>query len=504
MHPSFFTPRSLSVLGLSLGLLASCSKEDIQLKDAAPQSAALSSAAAAADAGSVVRRGNQYIIISSTDALPADLAAQTQAANGTLTDQLPGTGLALATSTDPNFAAKAGRISGVRSVIHDFSFQGFNPASDRNLEAVAEAENTNPASAGDNERYFPLQWGHTAIQAPEAWNAGARGAGALVAVLDGGFDLTHPDLQPNIVGSRSFVPGEPAQFGLTSFSHGSHTAGTIAAADNSLGVIGVAPDAKLLLVKVLRDAGSGSFSWMIQGIYYAVEQKADVINMSLGAAIPRNSKFRDDNGTPDDTTDDKWVNETKEIQELLVAISKATTYATQHGATVIASSGNDANNGQRDQDLVHIPSGATNVISISATAPTGWAMNPFGTNLDGVASYTNYGISDVTFAAPGGDAAYPGSDISTVAGVRQYTYAFDMVFSCTSLGRYTWSAGTSMAGPHAAGVAALIVGKNGGQMDPAQVRATLRASADDLGKPGRDPYYGYGRVNAFRAVTQAQ
>ncbi|WP_262490244.1 S8 family serine peptidase [Hymenobacter coccineus] len=81
---------------------------------------------------------------------------------------------------------------------------------------------------------------------------------------------------------------------------------------------------------------------------------------------------------------------------------------------------------------------------------------------------------------------------------------FDYVFSTTSNGGYAWSAGTSMAAPHASGVAALIIGKNGGRMDPARVEAVLRASADDLGKPGRDEYYGYGRVNALRAVTQVQ
>ncbi|SNR34030.1 Subtilase family protein [Hymenobacter mucosus] len=484
---------------LGLALMTGCSKEEIQVSDVAAQ--ASRSNLAEATAQGVVRRSHEYIILSATDALPADLASKTAAANGKLTTELPGTGLAIATSTDPDFAAKASRISGVRSVIHDFSYQGYNPVSARETPALNESDNTNPASTGDNDRFFPLQWGHTAIQAPEAWNAGARGRGALVAVLDGGFDLTHPDLQANIQESVSYVPGEPAQFASTAFSHGTHTAGTIAAVDNTIGVVGVAPDAKLLLVKVLADGGRGSFSWMIQGIYYAVAHNADVINMSLGAAIPRNSKYLDDNGTPDDPSDDKVVNETKEIQELLVAIGKATTYANKKGTTVIASAGNDANNGQRDQDLVHIPSGATGVISISATGPIGWALNPLTADLDRVASYTNYGTSDVDFAAPGGDAEYPGNEIVTVAGVRQYAFAFDMVFSCTSAGRYSWSAGTSMAGPHAAGVAALIVGKNGGQMAPAQVRAVLRASADDLGKTGRDPYYGYGRVNAYRAVT---
>ncbi|WP_088842696.1 S8 family serine peptidase [Hymenobacter gelipurpurascens] len=502
MKKSRLTLRSLSLMGLGLAFLASCSKEEITVADTQPQNST-SNNQAEVSSESVVRRGQSYIILSSTDNLPSDLASQMQAANGTLTGELSGAGLALATSTDPDFAAKASRISGVRSVIHDFTYQGFAPNSARDVEAVTESDNTNPATSADNDRFFPLQWGHTAIQAPEAWNTGARGKGALVAVLDGGFDLTHPDLVANIAGSKSFVPGEAAQFKGSAFSHGTHTAGTIGAVDNNLGVVGVAPEAKLLLVKVLADGGSGSFSWMIQGIYYAVSQQADVINMSLGAAIPNSSKYRDDNGTPEDTSDDKWVNDTKEIQELLVAISKATSYATKKGVTVIASAGNDANNGQRDKNLVHIPSGATDVISISATGPMGWALKPLETNLDRMASYTNFGTSDVEFAAPGGDAAYPGNDIASIAGVTQYAFAFDMVFSLTSQGRYTWSAGTSMAGPHAAGVAALIVGKAGGQLDPSRVRAIMRASADDLGKPGRDPYYGYGRVNALRAVSQA-
>ncbi len=495
------TLRSVASLGLGALLLTGCAKDDISAT-APSASRDTQNAQAASNQESVVRRGHQYIILASGDELPGNLAALTRQNNGTLTAELPGTGLALATSTDPNFAAKAAKISGVRSVIHDFTYQGFDPAKAQQIQAVADADNTNPPSSADNDRFFPLQWGHTAIEAPEAWNTGARGAGAVVAVLDGGFDLTHPDLLANITGSRSFVPGEAAQFVGTGFSHGTHTAGTIGAVDNNIGVIGVAPDAKLLLVKVLADGGSGSFSWLIQGIYYAASQKADVINMSLGAAITHNSKYRDDNGTPDDASDDKWVNDTKEIQELLVAVSKATSYATRQGVTLIASAGNDANNGQRDGNLVHIPSNSTGVISISATGPLGWALNPLGTDLNRVASYTNYGTSDVDFAAPGGDFAYPGSEIVTIAGVRQFAWVFDMVFSTTSRGRYSWSAGTSMAGPHAAGVAALIVGKNGGKMDPAQVRAAMRASADDLGKPGRDPYYGYGRVNALRAVTQ--
>jgi subtilisin family serine protease len=429
--------------------------------------------------------------------LPADIAGQAASANGKVTKVLTEVGLAVATSDDPNFATKAAKISGVRSVIHDFTYQGFDPSQARVVEVASD--NVNPPSTGDSNPYFPLQWGATAIQAPEAWNAGAQGEGVVVADLDTGFELKHPDLADNIIGSASFVPNESAQFvGLAnSFSHGTHTAGTIAAVDNSIGVIGIAPKSKLLLIKVLSDAGSGDFSWMIQGIIYATQQHADVINLSLGAAIPRNGKFLDDEGNV--------VNDTKAVQELLVAISKATAYATKNGTTIIASAGNDSNNGNKDASLVNVPADATGVISISATAPLGWAKAPLTTNLDRFASYSNYGTPAVSFAAPGGDFAYyyvNPTETATIAKIMRPVYVFDEVFSTGRNGGYAWAAGTSMAAPHATGVAALIIGRNGGNMDPARVEAALRASADDLGKPGRDPYYGYGRVNAYRAVAQ--
>ncbi|WP_375416515.1 S8 family serine peptidase [uncultured Hymenobacter sp.] len=498
MNNKFSTHKFLPVLGLGLLFTFGCSKEDLQPTD--NTTARTTQQAVSQDAAAVTLHAKNYIIIASGDQLPADIAEQTKSANGTVTALLSEIGLATASSDDPNFAAKAARISGVRSVVRDFTYQGFDPQKERSVDATAD--NTNPASTGDSNPFFPLQWGATAIQAPEAWNTGAQGEGVVVADLDSGFDLTHPDLQPNIVGSASFVTGEGAQFRGAGSSHGTHTAGTIAAVDNSRGVIGIAPKAKLLLVKVLRDSGSGSFSWMIQGILYAVQQNAAVINMSLGAAIPRNGRYLDDNGTPTDLSDDFIINDTKATQELLVAISKATGYATRQGVTIIASAGNDANNGNQDQSLAHIPADATGVISISSTAPIGWANAPLTTNLDRFASYSNYGTSAIDFAAPGGDFAYPTNELVVFRGVRQYTWALDMVLSTAKNGGYTWMAGTSMAAPHATGVAALIIGKNGGHMDPARVEATLRASADDLGKPGRDEFYGYGRINALRAVTQ--
>ena len=507
MNHKLFTRHKLAypLFFACLGLF-SCNPEE----DMSPTGDMSQQAVNAATAGSAPQHvklmKNHYVVLSVDETLPAGIASELAAANGTVTGLITEAGVARVYSEDPAFASKAARINGVRSVVRDLDIQWYNPADQK----IVELEDFgNPPASGDNDRYFDLQWGHAAIQAPAAWNAGARGKGARVAVLDSGFDLDHPDLASNIdmSASKNFVVGEELGYKLPGVgSHGTHTAGTIAAADNGIGIIGVAPEAQLILVKVLRDSGTGSFSWMMEGIVHATNQGADVINMSLGASLPRNGKFLNDNGTPDDPTDDFIESDTKAVQELLIAINRATDYATKNGVTVIASAGNEANNGNADKSLVHIPSASVGVISISASAPSGWALAPATTSLDGFASYSNYGTSDVHFAAPGGDYMYPGNERATIAGVTQFVYVFDYVFSTGSnltpgAASYYWSVGTSMAAPHASGVAALIIGQNGGKMDPARVLARLRDSADDLGKPGRDPLYGYGRVNAFRAVT---
>ena len=503
MSHHFFSRTFLLLLGLGLLGTSSCSKDELTPAD--PLGTNTTQQATSASLGTATLRSHHYIIIASGDRLPADIAAQTKAAKGTVTALLSEVGLAMATSDDPGFATQAAKIAGVRSVVRDFRFRAFDPAPEQGV--ALDAAYGNPPSSGDDDKLFDLQWGHNAINAPEAWTAGYRGNGSRVAVLDNGFDIDHPDLAPNIdvAASRSFVAGEGVEYALPDrFSHGTHVAGTIAAADNGLGIIGVAPEAKLILVKVLSDKGSGSFSDVISGIVHAVREEADVINMSLGALIPRNGRFLDDNGTPNDPSDDFIVREMKTTQELIVAISKATTYAHQQGVTLIAAAGNESINGNRDGNLVTMPADAPHVIAISATAPRGWALNPTAAFLDHLASYSNYGTPEIDLAAPGGDFSYSGFERATIAGITRFVRVFDLVYSTGSLNSYYWSAGTSMAAPHACGVAALVIGKNGGEMAPTRVEAVLRASADDLGKPGRDPSYGHGRVNAERAVAAVQ
>jgi lantibiotic leader peptide-processing serine protease len=177
---------------------------------------------------------------------------------------------------------------------------------------------------------------------------------------------------------------------------------------------------------------------------------------------------------------------------LISALNRATSYAHGKGAVVIAAAGNDTINRNRSRDLAVLPADCTFVLQVSATGPVGWFDNP-ETDLDVPAFYTNYGQSRIDLSAPGGNVDLALPDF----------WFLDMVLSTANpeIGGWAWSAGTSMAAPHVAGVAALIISKHGGRLKPAVVQAIIRGSCDDLGKPGKDAYFGAGRVNALNAMN---
>ena len=434
-----------------------------------------------------------YVVTAHQTRFDQKLAGEIEAAGGTITARLPQIGVVIVESDDPGFATRAGKVQGVRSAVADVTLQ-FEQPLPQQLDPDAFA---NPPDSGDDDGFFDLQWGHAAIDAAGAWNAGYRGEGATVAVLDSGLYCEHQEFADNLLAadSASFVPGESYCNSTGGSTHGTHTAGTILAGDNGVGTIGVAPEAKLIAVKVLSSVtGSGSFAGIMQGIVHAAERGADVINMSLGVR----------GGLPVGGA---------EVAELINATKRAVQYAASENALVVASAGNDGRDLDHDSgricdddgvcsslNLRAFPAQLPGVVSVSATAPLAWAYD-FDTNLDVPAHYTNSGQSSIDFAAPGGDFDYPGNEACTVKGTRIPCYGYDMVMSSTSGSTgYGWSAGTSMAAPHVSGVAALIVGRNGGEMSPAAVERILRETADDLGIPGNDDYFGKGRVNASRAV----
>lgn len=133
-----------------------------------------------------------------------------------------------------------------------------------------------------------IPWGVKQLQAPEIWAENEKGSGIVVAICDTGIDRNHPDLKDQIIGGRNFTNEGSGDDYQDLNGHGTHVAGTIAAKANESGVVGVAPEAKLLICKVLNSEGSGDYSSIINGIRYATNwtgknnEKVRIINMSLG------------------------------------------------------------------------------------------------------------------------------------------------------------------------------------------------------------------------------
>jgi major intracellular serine protease len=174
------------------------------------------------------------------------------------------------------------------------------------------------------------------IGAPKIWEK-SKGKGITVAILDTGCDITHPDLSERIIGGRNFTDDDNRNPDLyTDYNgHGTHVAGTIAAVQNNNGVIGVAPEANLLILKVLNKNGSGQYDWIINGINYAVEQKVAIISMSLGGS--------------------------EDVPELHQAIQNA--IANQ--ILVVCAAGNEGD-GQESSDEFSYPGSYNEVISVGA------------------------------------------------------------------------------------------------------------------------------------------
>ncbi|HVG06664.1 MAG TPA: S8 family serine peptidase [Thermoanaerobaculia bacterium] len=412
--------------------------------------------------------------------------AAVQAAGGTVVFSHGKAGLGLATSSAPDFLSRVTASGAFQSAAVDEMVQWQPPITDYSVEETA----INPT----NDTFYPIQWAHQAVQSPAAWAAGCTGQGARVAVLDGGIFAAHPDLDANIdtACSASFVPGQAFNSDTGTFWHGTHVAGIIAAEDNAIGVIGIAPKATIMGVKVLH-SGTGSFAWIIGGLLYASDPaafgkpgcaRADIINMSLGAEFPINH-----NGS------------------LVAALNKAVNFAASNGVLVVSSAGNSGIDFGQAGNLTVVPASSGSGLAISATAPLGWALG--ATNYDRPASYSNYGEGLVTVAAPGGDAALPGEALCTLplatGTITNRCWVFDLYLSTsrgtTANGAYSWAAGTSMAAPAASAVAAIIVQRNPG-ISLGALKAKLQQTSTDSGKIGHDEFYGHGFVNALNACTQ--
>lgn len=422
-------------------------------------------------------------VISFSAAKAGDVGSAIARAGGKVRRVSKEAGVATAFSSDAAFADRLRGAPGIVSVTEDTVVRWIDPT-----------ERVQQASIGDDETFFvAYQWAPKSVHAPQAWDRGARGIGARVAVLDGGLNNNHRELDANVdvAHSASMVDGFAFNFEVDpdGFSHATHVAGIIAAEDNVAptfnSTIGIAPYATIVGVKVLHE-GSGSFGDIIEGIIYAAKPFAEggaevhIINMSLGATFPSRVDVK--------------------VRALTAVMNQATKYAHDKGVVIIASAGNGRDRQTRgiDHDLGQhftLPAQADYVLGVSATGPEGYAYG--ATNFTRLASYSNFGTRVVDFAGPGGDfSLFPDPN-----------YVFDMVLSPGTIypatSGYFFAAGTSMSAPAVAAVAALIVEKNGLARSPAALAAVelkLRTSSDDEGAPGFDRAYGNGFVNADRAV----
>lgn len=314
-----------------------------------------------------------------------------------------------------------------------------------------------PGSGAANDPLFASQWGLDQINAPEAWARGATGTGTVIAVVDTGVDLEHPDLRSKLVPGFDFVagkkdcpPGPQDENG-----HGTHVAGIAAAVtDNGIGVAGTAPDARIMPIRVLDAEGSGSLDDVAAGIRYAADHGADVINLSLGE-LP--------------------------IVGQLTALNQDIEDAVQHawskGSLVVAAAGNES------YPLCSYPAFANHAVCVGATDSRGLPSY-----------YSNFPNNQQTMGvrAPGGvgsvfcehdediwSTLWPGSDYD----------------SCGDIAGYETLAGTSMASPFVAGLAAMLYGQG---LSNAEIVERLKQTSSNGGV--YDPVYGYGIVDADAAT----
>ena len=343
----------------------------------------------------------------------------------------------------------------------------------------AELNSVCHAFTTPNDPEYFYQWHFPAVNAPSAWEISV-GSGIVVAILDTGIafeDYPVPAYEQGTVcegitayfrapdfSGTTFVPGydfvNDDNHPNDNSAHGTHVAGTVAqTTNNSIGTAGLAFDCSLMPVKVLDYQGSGSASELADGIYWATDNGAQVINMSLG-----------------------WF----PGYDPGVTVHDAVEYAYNHGVVVVASSGNWGTG------TVAFPAAYPEVIAVGATKYD-----------NQITDYSQYGPAQEVMA-PGGDIYLDENGDGEVDGVLQQTFVGhsfgppEILSDPTDFDYYFYD-GTSMAAPHVTALVALMIAN--GQTGIENIRTILHETAVDLGEAGRDDQYGYGLIDAYHALT---
>lgn len=321
-----------------------------------------------------------------------------------------------------------------------------------NNPRVTAVELDEPVYAVDAE--LDNSWGVKRIGAGTVHDGGNKGLGIKIGIIDSGINYTHPDLDGVYVGGYDFVQSDNDPMDV--YGHGTHVAGTACAEDNNFGVVGVAPNCALYSLRVLNDDGVGAWSRVIAAMDWAVTNGLHVVNLSLGSS--KNP------GT---------------------AVKTAFDNAETKGIVIAAAAGNSGNTAGKGSNIIY-PAKYASVIAVGAID-----------SADKRASFSSTG-SELEIMAPG---------VAVLSTWNDSTSPHNPQPICVdNVCYYKYGSGTSMASPHVAGVAALVIAKgvtnvNGVKGISDEVRQIMNSTAQDLGAAGRDAQYGYGLVNAAAAVA---
>jgi subtilisin family serine protease len=435
----------------------------------APPVSANSPANVSGAALAVAAPGTPLVLVFNANRFPDDVGGFVAAAGGTLLHSFPEVGLAVARANDAGFSNRVRASHAIQAVgpVGRWTAPGMTPFTPA-LGAPTAAD------AG----YEAYQWDIRRVGADQAWAAGFTGShNTVVAIIDQGIDATHPDLSGNVVFQACI---ELAGFCGDAFrgDHGTHVAGTVAAAFDGGLAVGVGPNLGLAGYQVFETSGEAWDPSIWWALLDAAERGFRVANMSLSgyAAFGQSKGFG---------------------AAVWTAWNRVIDYVVRQGVVVVAAAGNEAVD--VNGTLYHLPGDLPGIINVAATGIEPYPFFPQPGAYDIRAFYSNTGAA-VTLSAPGGDCGA----VSGCSGITDSGYPFYyeyLVFSTIPLssGGYAWGGGTSQATPHVAAAAGLMLDANP-RLNPYQVAAILKRTADPL---GNRQVFGAGMLDVLEAVLTA-